>query len=117
MEQELQIQWPDWPAQKIQAWLEIKSLGTQVKYKYWKIGELPMVFLSTRKAMPGDEILPWPEYPIAQIQKHLHLDLATTVSYQYSQNRYAVVWVEKPKMDRDEFAKVVDQNFEVLINE
>lgn len=103
MENALQHQWPEWPALAIQNWLGIENLGSQIKYKFAKLGDLPVVFISTLKLMPADEILPWPEYPIDHIQKHLSLQLSTTVSYEYFPKKYAVMWVEGPGIEREAF--------------
>jgi len=111
MENALQHQWPEWPVLAIQNWLGIESLGSQIKFKFAKFGDLPVVFISTLKLMPADEILPWPEYPIANIQKHLGLQLSTTVSYEYFPKKYAVVWVEGPEIEREEFNQTAANYF------
>jgi hypothetical protein len=117
MEKAIKLEWPEWPALIIQQWLEIDNLTTKVKYKYWKTGNVVMVYISTSKLKYGDDVLTWPVYPIAKIQKHLQLDLDTAVTYECLQDKLVVVWVKNQKIDRDEFIKAVEQSFEDLISE
>ena len=117
MEQELQFEWPHWPALILQGWLMINNLETEVNYQYWKIGKVSVVYISTIKSFSGDEKFIWPIYPINHIQKYLNLDLGSEVTYEFIQDRLAAVWIKNSKLDRDAFIKAVEQSLEDLINE
>ena len=100
MENEMQIQWPAWPALEIQQWLKINSLNAPIYYKFGKIGKFHYVVIVTKKPKKAGEEHPWPVYPAEKIQTYLNLDLDTIVSYQHNENNYAVVWVEDQNVDQ-----------------
>jgi hypothetical protein len=109
MDDELLLKWPQWPAQRIQRWLGIESLNTPTYYKFCQIGEFQYVMIVIKKPKKAGEQHPWPVYPVERIQTYLNLDLATTVSYQYKDNKYVVVWVEGPNIERVDFKRLFIQ--------
>ena len=77
--------WPQFSALRIQKWLKL-DLGQMVYYHFFRFGKARAILIWKTKH-EGNFIVKieerlWPDWPISDVQTHLHLRKLTSVDYE-----------------------------------